>query len=101
MKSSELLYLYGKLDRRVRAMVLSLRCWARVHGLTSTIPGAWLTNFSLTVMVVFFLQSRSPPMLPTLDQLRDLAGEGTTVSFPKSRSSALLCHNLLALRFLE
>ncbi|KAJ8278061.1 hypothetical protein GJAV_G00083400 [Gymnothorax javanicus] len=74
MKSSELLYLYGRLDRRVRAMVLSLRCWARVHGLTSTIPGAWLTNFSLTVMVIFFLQRRSPAVLPTLDQLRDLAG---------------------------
>ncbi|XP_064188470.1 poly(A) RNA polymerase, mitochondrial [Anguilla rostrata] len=76
MKSSELLYLYGGLDKRVRAMVLSLRCWARTHGLTSTIPGAWLTNFSLTAMVIFFLQRRSPAVLPTLDQLRDLAGPG-------------------------
>ncbi|XP_036377974.1 poly(A) RNA polymerase, mitochondrial [Megalops cyprinoides] len=74
MKSSELLYLYGALDGRVRAMVFSLRCWARVHGLTSAIAGAWLTNFSLTVMVIFFLQRRSPSVLPTLDRLRDLAG---------------------------
>ncbi|KAJ8395042.1 hypothetical protein AAFF_G00039930 [Aldrovandia affinis] len=73
MKSSELLYLYGGLDGRVRPMVFTLRCWARVHGLTSTIPGAWLTNFSLTVMVIFFLQKRSPAILPTLDQLRHLA----------------------------
>ncbi|KAJ8375962.1 hypothetical protein SKAU_G00065420 [Synaphobranchus kaupii] len=80
MKSSELLYVYGGLDGRVRALVFCLRCWARVHGLTSTIPGAWLTNFSLTVMVVFFLQRRSPAVLPTLDQLRDLAG-------PKDKST--------------
>ncbi|KAL4630928.1 poly(A) RNA polymerase, mitochondrial [Arapaima gigas] len=74
IKSSELLYLYGQLDERVRALVFSVRCWARVQGITSNIPGAWLTNFTLTMMVVFFLQKRSPPMIPTLDHLQKLAG---------------------------
>ncbi|XP_032407311.1 poly(A) RNA polymerase, mitochondrial [Xiphophorus hellerii] len=74
MKSTELLYLYGELDPRVRSLVFTVRCWARAHGVTSSIPGAWITNFSLTVMVLFFLQKRSPPIIPTLDRLRDLAG---------------------------
>lgn len=74
MKSSELLFVYGKLDPRVRHLVFAVRCWARVHGITSSIPGAWITNFSLTVLVLFFLQLRTQPLLPTLDQLRDLAG---------------------------
>ncbi|XP_061661852.1 poly(A) RNA polymerase, mitochondrial isoform X1 [Syngnathoides biaculeatus] len=74
MKSSELLYLYAQLDPRVRHLVFTVRCWARAHGVTSTIPGAWITNFSLTVMVLFFLQRRSPSIIPTLDHLRDLAG---------------------------
>nr|XP_023679429.1 poly(A) RNA polymerase, mitochondrial [Paramormyrops kingsleyae] len=74
MKSSELLYLYGQLDERVRALVFSVRCWARVQGVTSNIPGAWLTNFTLTMLVVFFLQKRSPPLIPTLDHLQALAG---------------------------
>ncbi|KAL6098122.1 mtpap [Pungitius sinensis] len=74
MKSTELLYLYGELDPRVRHLVFTVRCWARAHGITSSIPGAWITNFSLTVMVLFFLQSRSPSVIPTLDHLRDLAG---------------------------
>ncbi|XP_004691251.1 PREDICTED: poly(A) RNA polymerase, mitochondrial [Condylura cristata] len=73
LKSSELLYLYGALDSRVRALVFSIRCWARAHSLTSSIPGAWITNFSLTMMVIFFLQRRSPPILPTLDYLKTLA----------------------------
>ncbi|XP_055485286.1 poly(A) RNA polymerase, mitochondrial isoform X2 [Psammomys obesus] len=73
LKSSELLYIYGSLDSRVRALVFSVRCWARAHSLTSSIPGAWITNFSLTVMVIFFLQRRSPPILPTLDSLKSLA----------------------------
>ncbi|KAM6976397.1 poly(A) RNA polymerase, mitochondrial [Aplochiton taeniatus] len=74
MKSSELLYLYAGLDKRVRCLVFTVRCWARAHSLTSSIPGAWITNFSLTVMVLFFLQRRSTPILPTLDHLRDIAG---------------------------
>ncbi|XP_026218379.1 poly(A) RNA polymerase, mitochondrial [Anabas testudineus] len=74
MKSTELLYLYGELDPRVRYLVFTVRCWARTHGITSSIPGAWITNFSLTLMVLFFLQRRSPPIIPTLDYLRDLAG---------------------------
>ncbi|XP_033957834.1 poly(A) RNA polymerase, mitochondrial isoform X1 [Pseudochaenichthys georgianus] len=74
MKSTELLYLYGELDPRVRHLVFTVRCWARAHSITSSIPGAWISNFSLTVMVLFFLQRRSPPIIPTLNHLRDLAG---------------------------
>ncbi|XP_061569125.1 poly(A) RNA polymerase, mitochondrial [Cololabis saira] len=74
MKSTELLYLYGELDPRVRSLVFAVRCWARTHSITSSIPGAWISNFSLTVMVLFFLQKRSPAIIPTLDQLQHLAG---------------------------
>ncbi|XP_030254625.1 poly(A) RNA polymerase, mitochondrial [Sparus aurata] len=74
VKSTELLYLYGQLDPRVRFLVFTVRCWARAHGITSSIPGAWISNFSLTVMVLFFLQRRSPPIIPTLDHLKGLAG---------------------------
>ncbi|XP_061442460.1 poly(A) RNA polymerase, mitochondrial [Rhineura floridana] len=73
LKSSELLYIYGSLDPRVRALVFSVRCWARAHAITSSIPGPWITNFSLTMMVLFFLQRRKPPVIPTLDQLKELA----------------------------
>ncbi|NWT57668.1 PAPD1 protein, partial [Erythrocercus mccallii] len=75
IRSSELLYIYGCLDSRVRALAFTVRCWARVHGLTNSAPGTWITNFSLTMMVMFFLQRRSPPIIPTLDQLKELADE--------------------------
>ncbi|XP_053569869.1 poly(A) RNA polymerase, mitochondrial [Bombina bombina] len=75
LRSSELLYIYGNFDSRVRALVFTLRCWARVHGITSPIPGAWITNFSLTTMILFFLQKRDSPLIPTLDHLKSLAGK--------------------------
>uniref|UniRef100_A0A8C5QGT2 Mitochondrial poly(A) polymerase n=1 Tax=Leptobrachium leishanense TaxID=445787 RepID=A0A8C5QGT2_9ANUR len=75
LRSSELLYLYGNCDPRVKPLVFTLRCWARVHGVTSPIPGAWITNFSLTTMILFFLQKRNPPVIPTLDQLKGLAAK--------------------------
>ncbi|KAM8967613.1 poly(A) RNA polymerase, mitochondrial [Pelodytes ibericus] len=80
LRSSELLYIYGNYDPRVRTLVFTLRCWARVHGLTSAIPGAWITNFSLTMMILFFLQKRNPPVIPTLDQLKALANKGDKLS---------------------
>ncbi|XP_038654167.1 poly(A) RNA polymerase, mitochondrial [Scyliorhinus canicula] len=73
MRSTELLYIYSNIDPRVRALVFGVRCWARAQGITSNIPGSWITNFSLTMMVLFLLQKRNPPIIPTLDQLRDLA----------------------------
>ncbi|XP_061412051.1 poly(A) RNA polymerase, mitochondrial-like [Lethenteron reissneri] len=73
LKSTEMLYIYGQVDERVRQLVFAVRSWARSHGLTSSISGAWITNFALTTMVLFFLQKRSPPIVPTLEQLRKLA----------------------------
>uniref|UniRef100_A0A3Q3AUX7 Mitochondrial poly(A) polymerase n=1 Tax=Kryptolebias marmoratus TaxID=37003 RepID=A0A3Q3AUX7_KRYMA len=100
MKSTELLYLYGELDPRVRSLVFTIRSWARSHGITSSIPGAWITNFSLTIMVLFFLQRRGPPIIPTLDHLRDLAGpedrsmiEGSDCTFVRDFSKIQLQNN--------
>jgi hypothetical protein len=70
---SELLYLYDKIDWRFCPLVTAVRQWASWAKLTSATPGSQITNFTLTLMVVFFLQRRSPPILPTLDEMIKLA----------------------------
>lgn len=83
LKSSELLYIYGQLDHRVRPLIFLVRHWARFHGITSVHPGYWITNFPLTLLVLYFLQTRSPPVVTTMNQLTSLAGEHIFLGFIK------------------
>ncbi|XP_038058262.1 poly(A) RNA polymerase, mitochondrial-like [Patiria miniata] len=78
LKSSELLYVFSQLDPRVRPLVFMIRHWARHHGITNRAPGYWITNFPLTLVVVFFLQTRPQPVVPSFEYLRSLADESDT-----------------------
>lgn len=66
---SELLYLFGELDERVRPLVFVIRKWAYSVGLTNAVPGPWISNFSLTCLVLFFLQQVKRPVLPPINLL--------------------------------
>lgn len=70
---SELLYLYDKIDWRFRPLVTAVRHWGAWARLTDMVPGPRITNFTFTLMVVFFLQRRSPAILPTLSEMTKLA----------------------------
>lgn len=69
---SEILYTLKEIDNRVAPLVFIVRCWAKVVGLTNSNPGRWITNFSLTLLVIFFLQNKA--VLPPLQVLMDLSG---------------------------
>lgn len=68
---SEILYLFGSIDDRVRPLVFTIRKWADEVGLTNSSPGRWITNFSLTLLVLAFLQRTpvSSPILPSLNSI--------------------------------
>lgn len=66
---SELLYLFGEVDERVRPLVFCIRKWASATGITNPSPGRWTSNFSLTLLVLFFLQQLKKPILPSVNQL--------------------------------
>jgi len=73
---SELLYLYGELGRRVRPLVFTVRRWAKDQGLIQDLrPTPSFTNFSMTLLVLFFLQKKYK-MLPPLRDLQQLARKG-------------------------
>ncbi|XP_047533901.1 poly(A) RNA polymerase, mitochondrial-like [Vanessa atalanta] len=70
---SELLWQLGELCARSRALAVLVRRWAAATGLTQPHPGRWLTNFPLTLMVLFFLQRTG--LLPSLNRLVSEAGK--------------------------
>uniref|UniRef100_A0A182NL64 Poly(A) RNA polymerase, mitochondrial n=1 Tax=Anopheles dirus TaxID=7168 RepID=A0A182NL64_9DIPT len=76
---SELLYLFGQLDERVRPLTFCVRRWAQSVGLTNQAPGYWITNFSLTMLVMYFLQQLERPILPSINKLIQLSA----ASLPK------------------
>ncbi|XP_033100612.1 poly(A) RNA polymerase, mitochondrial-like [Anneissia japonica] len=82
--SSEMLYIFSKLDKRVQPLVFLIRHWCRYHGLTNKNPGQWITNYPLTLLVVVFLQTRRVPILPKLVDLinADLSFDDIDYSFP-------------------
>lgn len=71
---SELLYLLGELDRRVRPLMFCIRRWAQKTDITCSHPGNWISNFGLTCLVIYFLQQSKQPVLPTLNYLNSLGG---------------------------
>ncbi|XP_055902645.1 poly(A) RNA polymerase, mitochondrial [Eupeodes corollae] len=66
---SELLYMFGEMDNRVRPLTFCIRKWAQSCGLTNPSPGRWISNFSLTCLVIFFLQQMKTPLLPPINLL--------------------------------
>ncbi|KAL2750059.1 hypothetical protein V1477_002130 [Vespula maculifrons] len=64
---SEVLFLYGELDSRVKPLVFTIRKWAKDNKLTNIYPGKTITNFSLTLLVIFYLQQIN--ILPVINKM--------------------------------
>ncbi|NXX37264.1 STPAP polymerase, partial [Nicator chloris] len=90
--NTRFLRLCAAADPRVRPLGYAVRLWAGRQRLAGNRAGGGplLTNYALTLLVVLFLQSRSPPVLPSVRRLRHLAGPqdraqvgGWDCSFPR------------------
>ncbi|GFY60625.1 poly(A) RNA polymerase, mitochondrial [Trichonephila inaurata madagascariensis] len=78
---SEIIYFCGEIDPRVRPLLYAVKKWAKDANITYESPGAWITNFGLSLLVIFFLQNRPIPILPSLNNALQIIGEEFTSHF--------------------
>ncbi|KAL5275066.1 MTPAP family protein [Megaselia abdita] len=105
---SELFYSFGNIDIRVRAIIFTIRRWAQIIGLTNPSPGRWITNFSLSSLVIHFLQQLDNPLLPPINNFKnyeDSREDKEIKQFELSKTQFLTNNNIkleeLLLQFFE
>ena len=76
LKMSQILFALSNFDPRIKPLIFFIKIWARELRLTREQPGPTITNFSLILLTIFFLQQKGSShteILPPFDlfPLRD------------------------------
>jgi hypothetical protein len=79
---SKLLWNLSSIDNRVAPLVFAIRRWAREASITQSTPGPWFSNFQMTLLVLFYLQSIK--ILPKLNYINE---QSTPISPQDSTST--------------
>lgn len=66
-QNSKLIAFLLQSDPRLIPMAVAIKYWARVHGLSGT---GKLSNYALTMMIIFYLQQPPMPILPSVEWLQ-------------------------------
>ncbi len=66
---SKLLWNLSSIDNRIAPLVFAIRRWAREASITQSTPGPWFSNFQMTLLVLFYLQSIG--ILPKLNYINE------------------------------
>ncbi|KAI9336477.1 hypothetical protein DFJ73DRAFT_629159, partial [Zopfochytrium polystomum] len=69
LRNTTLIRLYVELDPRVRPIILIIKHWAKQRVLNDAAKGGTLSSYCWVIMVLNFLQTRDPPIIPSLHQL--------------------------------
>ncbi|XP_054261880.1 uncharacterized protein LOC128985918 [Macrosteles quadrilineatus] len=60
------------LDHRIKPLVMIIKYWAKVCGITDSGAHREFTTYSLVMLVIFYLQQLDEPLLPTIARLQQM-----------------------------
>ena len=69
IENTRLVKVYVDIDERVRPLAMIIKYWAKSRMLNDAAGGGTLTSYTWILMVINFLQTRDPPILPSLQRL--------------------------------
>ncbi|KAI9324902.1 hypothetical protein DFJ73DRAFT_597024, partial [Zopfochytrium polystomum] len=69
LRNTKLIKLYVELDPRVRPVILVIKHWAKQRVLNDAAKGGTLSSYCWVMMALNFLQTRTPPIIPSLHKL--------------------------------
>ncbi|CAG2210021.1 TUT1 [Mytilus edulis] len=80
LQNTRLLQALSQYDPRIKPLVYAVRYWGRLKHLAGNIKtGPRMSNYALTLMVVYYLQNTNPVTLPTIQSLADLSSTKTII----------------------
>ncbi|KAJ3202457.1 hypothetical protein HDU82_007347, partial [Entophlyctis luteolus] len=69
LRNTALMKAYVDLDARVRPFITVVKHWAKQRMLNDAAKGGTLSSYCWVIMAVNFLQTRTPPVLPSLQKI--------------------------------
>ncbi|OAD07903.1 hypothetical protein MUCCIDRAFT_135215, partial [Mucor lusitanicus CBS 277.49] len=69
LQNTRMIKTYVAIDPRVRPLILIIKHWAKQRQLNDAASGGTLSTYTWTCMVINFLQTRNPPILPNLHEI--------------------------------
>ncbi|EEB09722.1 poly(A) polymerase Cid13 [Schizosaccharomyces japonicus yFS275] len=79
ISNTRMMRTYVDADIRVRQLIMIIKHWAKRRCLNDAAGGGTLTSYTLSCMIVNFLQMRRPPIVPSLQMMPHLQNESTIV----------------------
>ncbi|XP_045605906.2 speckle targeted PIP5K1A-regulated poly(A) polymerase [Procambarus clarkii] len=70
--NTQLIYSYSKAHPLVRPYLMLVRYWAKIQGVAGGgQPSFLITNYALTMLMLFYLMSRDDPIIPCVSDLKE------------------------------
>ncbi|MCJ1473945.1 hypothetical protein MMC13_002601 [Lambiella insularis] len=68
LENTRMIKTYVQIDERVRPLAMVIKHWTRMRILNDAALGGTLSSYTWICMIINFLQTRNPPVLPALHQ---------------------------------
>lgn len=68
LENTRMIRTYLQIDPRVRPLAMIIKYWTKKRILNDAAFGCTLSSYTWICMIIFFLQTRDPPILPALHQ---------------------------------